>query len=117
MNEPTTETSNIRLPESFTLASVAELKTELDASIANSDTIKLDGSKVERVDGAAVQLLFHCSTLLVKKPSDLELLQPSEILQDALKVMGMEKLLGTASALDDENIGTETGSKTEPQAA
>ena len=110
MNETATEKSTVELPEVFTLASVTELKTTLDASITNNDVIHVDASKVERVDGVALQLLFHSSRLLVKKPDDFVLLQPSEILQDALKVMGMEGLLGADNSQDNAHTDADTKS-------
>ena len=117
MNETATEKSTVELPEVFTLASVTELKTTLDASITKNDVIHVDASKVERVDGVALQLLFHSSRLLVKNPDDFVLLQPSEVLQDALKVMGMDALLGADSSQDKDHTVTESGSTTESSQA
>ena len=119
MSETVLEKSTVELPEVFTLASVAELKTALDASIANNDVVHVNASKVERVDGAALQLLFHSSRLLVKNPDDFVLLQPSEVLQDALKVMGMDALLGADSSQDNAqtDANAESGSTTESSQA
>ena len=119
MNVATSDASTLCLPEVFTLANVEAFKNSLDANITGNDAIQLDASKVERVDGAGIQLLVHCSKLLVKDPSDFVLLQPSDILQDALRVMGMASLLEREDSQADNDSDADDNSDTviEPQAS
>ncbi len=93
MSESNEADSVIPLPEEFVLSSLSELKAAIDGFIENKPTLSLDGSKVDRVDGAALQFLWQCHSFCAAKELPFEFRNPSETICEALADLGMQKLL------------------------
>ncbi len=80
----------IELPEQFTIASVMMISEKMfEAMKSETDIVKIDGSKVERADTAAIQLL--CSFAKTANESHIQLgyEKPSEALRNSIDMLGL----------------------------
>lgn len=80
------------LPADLGIESVAQLKRSLMHRLRGKRPLQLDGTAVQRVHGAALQLLpaFWRERARAGRRTVLE--QPSEILREALVCAGLERL-------------------------
>lgn len=76
------------------ISCVTELKTAMQQLLTSNELITLDGREVERIDGAALQLLVA----FIRQASDQNImyqwLEPSPPLKEAAKLAGLDKELG-----------------------
>lgn len=71
----------------------AALKTELLALLDKQQTIQIDASRVERIDGTALQLLCALFVQAENNNVSLQWVEPSEALLQAAKYSGLTNLL------------------------
>ena len=80
------------LPDDFSIAFVGELR---DQMLTFLETVKnscvIDGSSVERVDGAGVQLLAALKQAAAVKGMPMQLVNASECLTQAINILGMDE--------------------------
>ena len=79
------------------IAAVADLKTQLQALLAEEGAIVLDGESVERIDGAALQLLASFYREASRLGTQPRWQAASEALTQAVALLGLSRHLG----LDD----------------
>jgi len=79
--------------DEFCIANVSEFKGNIEKLLASSNKIIVDVSKIERIDSAAMQLLFALYKQAVSGDFKLEFKQPSEAFRSAVKERGLEELL------------------------
>ncbi len=85
--------STITLPEEFLLSTLSELKTSIDGILEDKPPLILDGSQVDRVDGAALQFLWQYHDFCTQKEKSFQLENPSEVIREALTDLGMQHVL------------------------
>jgi ABC-type transporter Mla MlaB component len=90
------------LPTELTVCTVAEVRRHWLAWLAQAppDRLRdvagqcvLDGSKVDQVDAAGVQLLVALANTLRAQQCELRLASPSSPLRDACAILGLQDLL------------------------
>ena len=81
--------SLIVLPKDFIQPSLAKLHSEICEYVDKKDSFELDGSFVERVDGAAIQFLLMCQKAAADA-MECKLITPSEVLATALEFLARE---------------------------
>ncbi len=81
--------SLIVLPKDFIQPSLAKLHSEVCEHVNNKQSFELDGSLVERVDGAAIQFLLMCQKAAVEA-MEYKLITPSEVLATALEFLARD---------------------------
>jgi anti-anti-sigma regulatory factor len=68
---------------------VAELYEKLLVSLAEGDVVILNVSKIERIDAAALQVIYAYSKALAKQGSELSWSSASEAFQRSAKLLGL----------------------------
>lgn len=79
----------IVLPKDFIQPSLAQLHSEVCEHVNNKQSFELDGSLVERVDGAAIQFLLMCQKAAADA-MECKLITPSEVLATAIEFLAGE---------------------------
>lgn len=98
-------TQVIELPSHFSQVQLAGLKDVIDHHCENGHPIRFDASALDRIDGAAVQFLLAVSNMQsAANNSDALVINTNEVLNKALKDMGMSDLIKTDSG-DTEGSG------------
>ena len=97
-----TPVSERSLPHELTIYTVGELKPQWlgwlaagtdDGPDSDDDGLAVDASAVAEVDAAGVQLLQSLAGALQHDRRTLQLLQPSTVLADACRALGLQALL------------------------
>jgi len=80
------------------IATVADLKTQLQEIASRSGAVVLDGSQVERIDTAALQLLasFHREMTRVGSPPEWQ--SPSNVLRQSARLLNLDRHIGLDEA-------------------
>jgi anti-anti-sigma regulatory factor len=87
---------SLPLPESLTIAVVAELKAALDAHLAGKGPVVLDGGAVGRADAAGLQLLLAFARAAQARGRELKFSQASSVLRDVAARLDLSAGLGLA---------------------
>jgi anti-anti-sigma regulatory factor len=83
------------LPPSLDLTRADALRSELLACLARGGPLQIDGSAVDRVSTACVQLLVAASVSVRERGGIFELAMPSAVLRHAIRDLGLAPCLGT----------------------
>jgi ABC-type transporter Mla MlaB component len=90
------------LPQELTIYTAGETRAQwLSWLSAPGDAANVDASAVEQVDGAGLQLLVSLRRSFDEQHRTLTLQQPSALLRDACKALGLEGLLAPRDATGD----------------
>ncbi|MCP5439792.1 MAG: STAS domain-containing protein [Chromatiaceae bacterium] len=81
------------LPTSLTIAEVGEVHTTLMNHLANTATVRVDGSGVEIIDGAGLQLLTAFVKAAGEKTMVVTWQAASEVLGKAARQIGVDAVL------------------------
>lgn len=85
---------DVTLAESLDISTVRNLHAELKAALGGGDAVSLNGSAVERVDTAALQVLAAMFIDADGRQSRLELRSPSEALIRSASLLGIDEYIG-----------------------
>lgn len=88
MNDTITD---IEFGESLSIAQVGDIYAQLLASIADEKAINLDLSQVERVDTAAIQLLYSFQRDASSHGLVIIWSNPSKVFCDAVDILGIAR--------------------------
>jgi len=86
--------TRISLGPVLDVAGSGELKKQLEKVFRRKQPFELDGSAVERVDSAALQVLVAFSRESHKRKIDLEWAEVSDSLRAASTLLGLDRELG-----------------------
>ncbi|HSJ49424.1 MAG TPA: STAS domain-containing protein [Gammaproteobacteria bacterium] len=84
----------LRLPATLGIARMAELHPQLDQALEKGGPLALDGSAVEQLDGAALQLLLAFQLAAVQAGRAPDWRKPSPQLREAAALLGLDGELG-----------------------
>ncbi len=87
----------LRPPVRFTVAESAGFLSELKTRLESGKRLRIDLSRVEHVDTAALQLLAVVSRAALAEGRACEILGASESVRDDMSLLGLESLLGSAA--------------------
>ena len=91
------------LPAELTIYTVSELHPQWSAWLADAGStdddapVCLDGSAVDQIDGAGLQLLVSLSNSLAARQRELQLVGASQLLVNACHTLGLEALLSNTA--------------------
>ncbi|EAT12550.1 STAS domain-containing protein [Bermanella marisrubri] len=88
------ETQTLDLGEKCTIVIAEDLHQTLETMVESGQPVQIDGSKLEQVDTAAMQLLFGFHQALATDGREPEWLNPSENLRNTAKILGLDSHLG-----------------------
>jgi len=88
-----TKTIEIGCGDALGIAEVADFYATLLTTLAEGGQVELDVSKLERIDAAALQMLYAFSKELVSHGATLTWLSPSEAFCRSAKLLGLEELM------------------------
>ncbi|MBL4638131.1 MAG: STAS domain-containing protein [Proteobacteria bacterium] len=88
-----TKTVEIGCGDALGIAEVADFYATLLTTLAEGGQVELDVSKLERIDAAALQMLYAFSKELVAHGSTLTWLSPSEAFCRSAKLLGLADLM------------------------
>jgi len=84
---------NVKLPNELNIRQVAELKEQLIEALNTDSDISLDGSDVDMVDAAALQLLLAFTQQAALKKCQVEWGDMSESFLNAVELVGLGESL------------------------
>lgn len=80
----------IELPEQFTIATAMPVSEKMFESLkSGAKNVEIDGSKVERADASAIQLLCSYAITAAKEHLQFSYKEPSEALQNSFLMLGL----------------------------
>ena len=93
------------LPAELTIYTVGELHPQWSAWLADAAStddapVCLDGSAVDQVDGAGLQLLVSLANSLAARQRTLQLVDASRLLVNACETLGLAALLASAPSVE-----------------
>jgi anti-anti-sigma regulatory factor len=88
------ETGTIVCQDTLHISGVRDWHAELQKAVDNRGSMVLDGSRVERVDTASVQLLTALCLSLRAKGTAFTWKEPSAVLMDSARQLGLAESLG-----------------------
>lgn len=84
------EQFTIELPQQFTIATAMLVSEKMFESLkSGAKEVKIDGSKVERADASAVQLLCSYAKTASKEHMKFSFKDPSESLKSSFSILGL----------------------------
>lgn len=86
--------TRLTLSGSMDISRAGDLKKELGKTLRRKPPLLIDCSGVERVDTAGVQVLLAFAGAAEEKGVELVWQSPSESVQNAFRIMGLEKIIG-----------------------
>lgn len=93
-NTPEAGTLNIRLADTLDIFTMRSLYSELRSALDNDAPVFLQGSEVERVDAAALQMLAAMFIFAADHQYRLELQSPSEALVHGAALLSVDEYMG-----------------------
>ncbi len=88
------ENFTIELPAQFTIATAMPVSEKMFESLkSGAKNVEIDGSKVERADASAVQLLCSYAKTAAKEHLQFYYIDPSEALQKSFSLLGLSDSL------------------------
>ena len=84
-----TNITDIEFGESLSIARVGEIYTQLLTSFAEQQAVNLDLSQLERVDTAAIQLLYSFQRDALAQGLVIIWSNPSKVFCDAVDILGI----------------------------
>jgi anti-anti-sigma regulatory factor len=95
--EHTADTTHVALEAALGVRDARVLHEKLDTVLAAATAIIIDGSRIERLDAAAMQVLAGFTRAARERGLALTWHNPSPVLQQAARVLGFETILEMAS--------------------
>lgn len=95
--EHTANTTHVVLEAALGIRDARVLHEKLDAALNAATAIVVDGSRVERLDAAAMQVLTGFTRAARERGLAFTWQSPSPVLQQAARVLGLEQLLELTS--------------------
>ncbi|NOX52550.1 MAG: STAS domain-containing protein [Gammaproteobacteria bacterium] len=89
----TKQDNTLQLDSKLSIHNIAELKSSLDEKTVNEGDVVLDGSQVQAVDTAALQLMSAFALVMREQARPLRWVDPSTTILDAAKLTGLHKAL------------------------
>lgn len=86
----------VALPASLTIADVAELRSTLLSAVEGAEALSLQGSEIEQVDGAGLQLLAALLKEAERRDVVVTWIATAERLIEAAEQVGMTSAIGLA---------------------
>lgn len=87
------EAVKIDCGDALSIADVGDLYADLLVSLAEGKTVQFDASKLERIDAAALQILYAYSKEAASNGSPLIWEQPSEAFYRSAELLGLAQLM------------------------
>jgi anti-anti-sigma regulatory factor len=94
-----TEVMEIDCGDAMGIADVGDMYAKLLAVLADGHQVKLDISKLERVDAAALQMIYALAKEMAAHGATLSWNSPSEAFIRGVKLLGLAQLIN----IDDNN--------------
>lgn len=94
--EHTADTTHVMLEAALGIRDARALHEKLNTVLTAATTVVLDGSRVERLDAAAMQVLAGFTRAARERGLALTWQSPSPALQQAARVLGFETILEMA---------------------
>lgn len=95
--EHTADTTHVALEAALGIRDAHVLHEKLSTVLIAATAIVIDGSRIERLDAAAMQVLAGFTRAARQRGLALTWHSPSPVLQQAARVLGFETILGMAS--------------------
>ena len=95
--EYTANTTHVVLEASLGIRDVHALHEKLSSVVVSTTAVVLDGSRVERLDAAIMQVLAAFTRAIRDHGRTLTWRSPSPVLQQAARVLGFESILEMSS--------------------
>ena len=95
--EHTADTTHVVLEAALGIRDARAMHEQLNTVLAAATAVVLDGSRVERLDAAAMQVLVGFTRAAREQGLALTWQNPSPVLQQAARVLGFETILEMAS--------------------
>ncbi len=95
--EHTADTTHVALEAALGIRDARVLHERLNTVLAAATAIVIDGSRLERLDAAAMQVLAGFTRAARQRGLALTWHSPSPVLQQAARVLGFETILEMAS--------------------
>jgi phospholipid transport system transporter-binding protein len=95
--EHTADTTHVALEAALGIRDARVLYEKLNAVLTAATAIVIDGSRIERLDAAAMQVLAGFTRAARERGLAFTWHSPSPVLQQAARVLGFETILGMAS--------------------
>ena len=95
--EHTADTTHVALEAALGIRDARALHERLSTVLAAATAIVIDGSRIERLDAAAMQVLAGFTRTARDRGLALTWHSPSPVLQQAARVLGLEVILEVAS--------------------
>jgi len=90
--EHTADTTHVTLEAALGIADARALHQKLGAALAAATPVVMDASRVERLDAAVMQVLTGFCRAVHERGLALTWQNPSPILQQAVRLLGLEAL-------------------------
>ena len=102
--------STLHLPPELTIYTVAELHRLWmtwvgETTTPGTETVAVDGSAVNEVDAAGLQLLMSLANMLAAKGLRLQVLGTSHVLKTSLQALGLDSLIDQVPASEPVEAG------------
>ncbi|MCR4301961.1 MAG: STAS domain-containing protein [Sulfuricaulis sp.] len=95
--EQTANTTHVALEATLGIQDAHVLHEKLGTVLTAAKTVVMDGSRVERLDAAVMQVLASFARSARERGLALSWRSPSPVLQQAVRVLGFESILGMTS--------------------
>lgn len=95
--EHTADTTHVALEAALGIRDARVLHERLSAALTAATAIVIDGSRIERLDAAVMQVLAGFTRTARERGLALTWHSPSPVLQQAARVLGLEVILEMAS--------------------
>ena len=97
-HEASPQDDAVRLPGELTIAQSGEFYQRFSELVEQGRDIVLDGSEINRIDAAFIQLLYQVQRALAETSHSLKWVNTSEALIRSVKLLGMDEQLTLADA-------------------
>jgi len=88
----------IDLGKELTVMEVGPMRERLLEALGEAEAIRVDGSAIEQVDGAALQLLASFVKTAGERSIEVSWAGVSQVLGDASQILGLEAVIPAAEA-------------------
>lgn len=90
------------LPETLDISTVLDSASRYKEWLAEDNQLHIDASQVSRVDAAGLQALASLFLSAKKHQIEIQLIQPTQILVDAIGILSLDDQIGWNSELGEE---------------
>ncbi|WCE31367.1 STAS domain-containing protein [Vibrio sp. SCSIO 43137] len=90
------------LPEILDISTVNDAKPQYIAWLESSSPLQVDATNVSRIDAAGLQLLASLFTSARHQKIDIQLINATEKLQEAVSILGLQTLFDSCSETGED---------------